>query len=428
MNKVIKGVAAAVAALAMIVTPITAVQTAQAYGPVEGQDGRKFYTLKEIEDGALGDKVTFNSIVDMGGAQPYEPNFVSAQKAGVIANDVKAYWNGNEQVDVEYGEEYLIRLYVHNDNAPTKEAKAKDPKAAGKTATNTHVQVSIPKEAGNNIRVEGFVTSDNAIPGRIWDYVDFKGDDKFRLQYVPGSATIYNNAHPSGMQLSDNIVYTAEGAKIGFNTMDGNVPGCYYYANYITIKVRAVYDFVIDKTMRFAGTDDAFTDTLDNVKIGDRIEYRINYKNTTQAQQNDVMIKDFLPNNMVYVGNSTYLRNANHKDDNGGKGMQLLPDGALFTTGINIGNYGANSSGAVYFTAEVVDKDLECGNTALVNWAQGTVNGSVHQDRTIAHAIKVCENTKLPEAGPTVTIGGAVAAGTIVTAAGYFIMSRRAMR
>ena len=70
----------------------------------------------------------------------------------------------------------------------------------------------------------------------------------------------------------------------------------------------------------------------------------------------------------------------------------------------------------------------------LVNWAQGSVTGlTVNQDHSKVKLTKVCENEptpeiKLPTAGPVVTLGGAVAAGTIVTAAGYFIMSRRALR
>ncbi len=95
------------------------------------------------------------------------------------------------------------------------------------------------------------------------------------------------------------------------------------------------------------------------------------------------MIRDILPNNMVYVPDTTRLFNANYP-----KGTLLSPDGDLFTKAVNIGNYGPQSNGYVLFTAEVVDKSLAYGKNALVNWAQATVGEQVHQDRTIARVIK----------------------------------------
>ena len=348
-----------------------------AWGDSSG--GRMHYTIEEINSGALGDTITFNSIVDPEGAQPYEPNFVSAQSADAIANDTKSNWYGNDVMDVENGREYLIRLYVHNNSVPQQDEES------GAASQDTRVQVSIPNTSGNTVEVNGFITSSNATPDKYWDYVNFHSDTNFHLEYVYGSAIIYNNAYPDGLELGDKITTTAEGVLIGYDKMNGIMPGGYQYACYITLKVRVVYDyeFEVDVKVRSAGTHDEFTESV-NAKVGDKVEYQIEFHNNTANDvQENVIIRDVLPNNMVYVGNTTYLYNSNHKD-----GMQITPDGDLFTTGINIGAYKANASGWVRFTAEVVDKDLACGDNVLVNWAQGKVSSTIYQDHAAVRAKK----------------------------------------
>lgn len=351
-----------------------------AWGDSSG--GRTHYTIEEINSGALGDTVTLNSIVDPEGAQPYEPNFVSAQNADIIANNTKSNWYGNDVMDVEDGREYLIRLYVHNNSVPQQDEES------GAASQDTRVQVSIPDNSGTTVKVNGFITSSNATPDKYWDYVNFHSDTNFHLEYVYGSAIIYNNAYPDGLELGDKITTTAEGVLIGYDKMDGIMPGGYQYACYITLKVRVVYDyeFEIDKKVRLVGTHDEFTESV-NAKVGDKVEYQIEFHNNTANDvQENVIIRDVLPNNMVYVGNTTYLYNSNHKD-----GMQITPDGDLFTTGINIGAYKANASGWVRFTAEVVDKDLACGDNVLVNWAQGMVSSTIYQDHA---AVRVKKSEK----------------------------------
>ncbi len=345
----------------------------------DSSSGRTHYTIEEINTGALEDTVTFNSIVDPEGIQPNEPNFVSAQNADVIANDVKSSWYGNDVMDVKDGGEYLIRLYVHNNNVP------KQDEESGAASQDTRVQVSIPGTSGNTIEVNGFITSSNATPDKYWDYINFHSNSNFHLEYVYGSAIIYNNAYPEGLALSDEIVTTAEGALIGYDKMDGIMPGGYQYACYITLKVRAVYDyeFEIDKKVRLAGTQDEFTESVD-AKVGDKVEFQIEFHNNTANDiQENVIIRDVLPNNMAYIANTTYLYNSNHQD-----GKQIIPDGDLFTTGINIGAYKANASGWVRFTAEVVDKDLACGDNVLVNWAQGMVSSTIYQDHAAVRVKK----------------------------------------
>lgn len=233
---------------------------------------RQTYTVADINDGKLGDKITFNSITDVAETGS-EVDFTSAQEAGAngLAVNPHGNWEGGN-VEVQDGKEYVVRLYVHNNS----------PKGIAGTSTGTKVAISGIGASKTNakgkqeVEVNGFIESDNATPKEYWDYVRFYSNTSFHLDYVYGSAMIYNrgatgttdpisaaeiesksgdelkallNSHTvTGKPLGDDIVLkqkadgTLDGQLIGFDALDGNVPGCYEYSSYITIRVKAVYD------------------------------------------------------------------------------------------------------------------------------------------------------------------------------------------
>lgn len=441
MNKVIKTAAVAVATLAVATSAIVSPLTASAYWDDKNGQMPSLW-LKDCD--ASGDHCTltdmatktrsfkndftpvFNNIYNNSAYGGDEKNFVGAI-ATKNATGKGTVWT-NDVLEVEDGEIYSIRMYIHNDN----------PNGEKAASTGTSVAFNIPQGSATEQTIDGYIYSDNAASKMVSDFVKLKSKDgrAFHLEYQHGESLIRNLGYANvdgGVKLGDEVVTNAanKGIKIGYAAEgDGIIPGCFGYTANVVVKVKVVYDdFTVDKKVRLAGTHNEFTESID-AKIGDKVEYQIQFHNIGGKTLENVIIRDVLPNNMVYVGNTTYLYNSNHKD-----GKQITPDGDLFTTGINIGAYKNNASGWVRFTAEVVDKDLACGDNVLVNWAQGKVSGNdtVHQDHSKVKLTKVCENDptptpELPKAGPVVTLGGAVAAGTIVTAAGYFIMSRRALR
>lgn len=440
MNKVIKGVAVATAALAVSASAFITPLTASAYWDDKSGQMPSLW-LKDCD--ASGDHCTltdmatktrsfkndftpvFNNIYNNSAYGGDEKNFVGA----IATKDAKGkgtVWT-NDTLKVEDGEIYSIRMYIHNDN----------PNGEKAASTGTSVAFNIPEGTNTKQTIDGYIYSDNAASKMVSDFVTLEAKETgraFHLEYQYGESLIRNLGYANvdgGVKLDDAVVTNAanKGVKIGYaKEGDGIIPGCFGYTANVVVKVKVVYDdFTVDKKVRLAGTHDEFTESID-AKVGDKVEYQIQFHNISGKQLDNVIVRDVLPNNMAYVANTTYLYNSNHKD-----GKQITPDGDLFTTGINIGAYKNNASGWVRFTTEVVDKDLACGDNVLVNWAQGKVSGddTVHQDHAKVKLTKVCANTtpdKLPEAGPVVTLGGAVAAGTIVTAAGYFVMSRRAMR
>jgi len=412
MNKIYKSVLA-VAAASIVAGATMTPAFVNAWG--DSSNGRKSYTIEQINDGALGDTITFNSISNSKIGD--EKNFVGAK----LASSNGSVWNANE-ITVKDGETYTIRLYVHNNSPKGYEAVAKDVKA----------QISLPTMVGKEQTVIGYLTSSNATPARYWDEVKMVSSDDFYLEYVAGSAK-YTNAKIGTVALSNDVIIG--GVNLGYDSLNGEIPGCFEFDGVVTIdvKVHKSVTSKLAKTVRIKDSGAKFGEVVD-AEIGDLVEFQIEYVNLLGDTVENVMIRDVLPTNMEYVANSTYLYNSNYQNG------VLLKDNTVTTTGINIGSYKANGNAYIRFTAKVVDKSLACGSNQLVNWASATVNSKVTKDDA---SVMVIDNgadckekpTTTPPTDPTPSTivetgageiaGAAVGAGSLVTAAGYFIASRK---
>lgn len=380
-------VGALVAVMAVLLAPITVF----AWGDnSEDGKGRPSYTIDEINEGAIGatsqsdgknyknsgnypGQIIFNTISDS--TIGSEKNFVAARECILLEDGSwegatkDTVWNGND-ITVEDGKYYIIRLYVHNNNPNGQDAVAED----------THVSFSIPNEydkENGRIQVNGFIDSSNAIPSEYWDYVNFNSEIPFHLEFINNSGLLENNGIGlGGLILSDDVVKAKSGGVlIGYDALDGRIPGCYQYANYVTVKVRAIFDYeyTVEQKVRLAGEKE-WKESVD-AKIGDKVEFQIKYTNTSDRQQDNVAIKDILPSNLRYVESSTKLMNTHYPS-----GTSVQED-YLVTTGLNIGSYVADGGNAfLMFTAEVVDDNLTDGSNTLVNWAQAGVGSTTEQD------------------------------------------------
>lgn len=436
MNKVYKsilGVSAAVVVAGASITPALV----SAWGNAGAN--RRTYTIAEINSGALGDNIVFNSIKDTdanlsqkdkeaGVIMPLtdERNFVGARDKATGNNGKNNVWDGN-QITVEEGKTYIVRLYVHNNN----------PKGEAATAENVKVSFQIPEMISATPRINGYIDAPGTAISSYWDYVDFKSADgrAFYLDYVEGSALIESNHYGAGggKTVSDAIV-SNNGVKASYKANgDGKVPGCYGFASYYTIEVKPVFESTaIQKTVRKEGEKD-WKESVD-AEVGDKVEFQIHYKNLNASTVENVMIRDSLPNNLKYVEGSAKLLNASH------------PEGLAYNdptvAAVNVGNYKVNGDAYLRFTAEVVDKDLACNTTnQLVNWAKVSVNGYALQDSAQVYVAKTCsEPTPTPtptpdnpgetpstivNTGAGTIVTGAIGAGSVVTTLGYYLASRK---
>lgn len=436
------------AVLAAIAVAVIAPLAVNAWGP-----DRPTYTYQNPAP-----HVTFNSMVDTPNYGD-ERNFVRIKDAGAANN---AYV---DQINLQTGKEYTVMVYFHN-NASTALNTAENQYKG--IATNTKMRVQMPATvmSGEKARITGFVSADNAQPSTVWDEAYAVASNNVALRYVPNSATIYSKGAVNGQKLPESLYTT--GAHIGYDALDGKIKGCNEFAGYVTYNIKVDQpNFEVSKQVAKKGTSD-WKETID-AKAGEEVDYRIHYKNTGTTAQNDVVIKDVLPEGVTYVAGSTAVSNAASNFQ-----WKATTNNEVTKGGLNIGNYAAGGGAYVKFTAKLPANDSlkTCGVNILVNKATAettngnksdTANVTVKKDcAPVDKKITVCElatkkivtinkadfneakySTDLskcnetpvtppvtPPELPTTGIGESVVAviglGSIIASVAYYVASRRA--
>ncbi|MBN9397771.1 DUF11 domain-containing protein [Candidatus Saccharibacteria bacterium] len=336
----------AVAAAALIV-PVAAL----AWGP-----DRPTFTMENPAP-----YVTFNSITNNGKVGD-ERNFLRIRESGT-----GEYIN---QVNFEPGKVYDVSVYYHNNAATRLNASGE---GIAKDAT-LKIEMPYVIKAGVNAALTSTISASNAKPTSVWDEAYGKNNTnaEIALRYVAGSAKFVSNGAINGQTLPDSLFTT--GAKLGFDSQNGTVPGCNEYSGFVNFKIRI--DQPNYEVKKVVSTDDGKT-WVDSVKAqpGSTVTYGISYQNTGTNQQDDVVVRDMLPAGVAYVPDSTYLMNSVTK----GK-FEKASDG-ITTVGYNAGSYQSKGNVFFKFNAKLPSKDqLKCGTNTLVNTARVSVNGGYKED------------------------------------------------
>jgi uncharacterized repeat protein (TIGR01451 family) len=319
------------------------------------------------------DHVTFNSITNNPNIGD-ERNFVGIREVG-SANT----WY--DDVTAQEGKEYYVRMYVHNNAASSLNLVAHDVTA----------KFNLPTTTGQSIRVDGFLDSSNATPNEVYDSATFNSSTNFNLSYVSGSLKYENNYFgPNGTALPESI-FTSTGAKLGYDKLDGNIPGCFQYAGYVTFIVKPQFA----KTLNFTTTKEVskhganqWTENY-QAQPGETVDYLIQYKNTGTAQNDDVTFRDTLPTGLTYVANSGTWTNPKNQN------VKFTNDASLTNgTGVNVGSYATGGGAYVIFSAKVASEDqLACGVNTLVNKAKVNTGGYAVEDTANVTVNKDCKPT-----------------------------------
>lgn len=337
----------------------------------DSSNGRPSYSLQEIYERAeeFSDTPFFNSInIAESDYKWYEETFGESLTVDEVANEknyVIARETGNtdtpwatNEITVEDGKTYTIRAYICNDNPHDKDA----------TSEGTRFWFSIPRASGTEANVNGFISSRNAFPEEYVDYVTFRNEEAFHLEFIAGSATILSNGTVNGSTLSDEVIKTTssevDGVFIGYDSLDGNLPGGRRYACNIDIQVKAVFDhdFLVEQKARIVGNGKEWLEDSIGVKVGDIIEFQTQYKNLSAEPQYNVATRNILPpGGLRYVEGSTILYNTNFPD-----GTPIESD-AIVGNGIGLGSYDSGANAYVRFRAEVVSIPEK---SSMTNWIQ----------------------------------------------------------
>jgi conserved repeat domain/conserved repeat domain len=326
------------------------------------------------------DYITFNSITNNPVIGGDEKDFVGIREVGSNAK-----WTNN--MKVQNGKEYYVRMYVHNNAASN----------LNLVAENVVAKLNVPTTTAKNVTVQGQISASNAKPNTVWDEATFSSDNDFNLAYVAGSALFENNGMGT-TKLPDSIVNNT-GAKLGYDKLDGKIPGCFQYAGYVTVKVKAQVsqpqektNIDLAKTVRNKTNGEKSWVETTNAKSGDTVQFQIHAKNTGSAGIQNLVIRDILPKGLNYVAGSTKLYNTSNP-----KGLKVS-DNVIQNSGINIGSYQPNGDAYVRFDATVsAENSLPvCGDNTLTNIAQASDQKIVKNDTASVKVTKKCETPKNP--------------------------------
>lgn len=318
---------------------------------------RRSYTVQKIKDGVLGKRIVFNSISDSSYVYCYKGNekrFVSAAK---IAGKNTRWQSGF--IEAEDGAEYLIRIFIHNDNPNGYDAVAK----------HCRVKIRIPGIPSKEVQVRGIISSDNARPGEYWDSVTFYSIyTPFKLVCLE-PAMLYNDGIGQNGYSLDQRIKDSEGALIGYDYCDGEIPGGDGYESNILLKVKVVFDdnFIIKFRGQNYGPDGwQWQDTVE-ADIWDTVSFQIGYKNSSDAKepQENVTISIDLPESLCYIPRSASLHIIPHPIFYN-EPYDYEYDSLFLPDGLDIGDFNPKASATITFRAEVVDRGLSSGYNEIL--------------------------------------------------------------
>lgn len=347
--------------------------------------------------------VTFNSITN---DQTYgdERNFYRVR-------DVATNNPYRDDVNLAPGKEYEALIYFHNNAHPSLNASGEG------IAQNAYARAALPavvKKGQSKVESNAFVGASNANPSVVHDYIQFENQTAgdIALRYVAGTTKIFSKGAIDGQSLGDSALFSANGAPLGYDSLNGRVPGCDEFSGYITFRFVAVQpNFTFAKDVRLSGTKD-WQDKMTANK-GATVEYELSYTNTGNTQQNDVVLKDKLPAGLTYIPGSSKLYNVNYPD---GKKM----DDGISAGGINIGNYTPGSN--AYFTFAARVDGVPCA--VLTNTAAAETDNGNAQDTATVSVSGSCA-AALPTTGPVEVIAGFIGIAAITIGIVYYVKSRR---
>ena len=293
---------------------------------------------------------TFNSITDSEAIRD-ERNFVRIREAGTD----QTY---QDEIEIVPGKEYEVYIYYHND-------AASDTNESGfGMATNTKVSSAYPTTVNSSERgmISGIITwsyktpedPTNAKEGKVWDeaYVTTKSENVV-LRYKTGTAIIHNGGTANGSVLPSNL-FTEAGTPIGFNKLEGVLPGCAKYSGYITYTLIAE-STTADFSKQVSLDGENWSENV-TVKPGQIVTYQVILKNTGNTDLKNVIFKDVHDEGLSLYAGSTKVYDVNNVD-----GKQI--DDILDISGHSFGDVAPDALVQIIYQARVGDDIAYCGKT-----------------------------------------------------------------
>lgn len=371
--------------LALALVPLLALlatQSASAWGPE-----RQTFTMESPASYAVFNSITNNPTIGD------ERDFV---RVGQINADVTQL---SDNVDVLPGHQYLVYIYYHNDASSTYNGPEYGNRGVAfqSRIATTFPTLLAPSEKGE---VSATISAQNTVPDAVWDEAYFTNNtgNKIYLNYVDGSAKIYNDWGVNGSTMAD-ALFTAEGTPIGLNALNGIILGCEEYHGVVSyvVEARAV-SASLDKTASLDGVNYQKDIT---VAPGVEIAFKLDFKNTGDVALLNTTIRDSLPDGLEIVPGSVQFT----ANDSGV--WDSLSDN-IINTGYNLGRFGLGNSATIAYRAKA-RSDIDCPGIKVTNTAtltydsESTSGDSLTSTSNITIEKEGCTITPTPEPTPDPT-------------------------
>jgi uncharacterized repeat protein (TIGR01451 family)/LPXTG-motif cell wall-anchored protein len=264
--------------------------------------------------------------------------------ANVTAGDT-AY---KSAVNASYDQVVKVQVAYNN----TEEA------GSGKVASNLRVKINMPNTAAATQSINTITSADNSNVVNGVATVNTGRTDAY-LQYEPGTA-VWAHADAQGKVTTENLGSKGDGIASGSGIVLEN--GAPAQAGSVTVLARVTVPGV--KIIKQSELKNAANKWSSNnaAKPGDTMKYLIEYQNTGNTPQKNVVIRDVLPHHMALVPGTTKLTNSTYPSG------KTVTSNDVVGGGIVIGNYGTGANAYVTFEAKIDDASkLACGNNTFRN-------------------------------------------------------------
>jgi len=252
----------------------------------------------------LGNYVTFNSITDAScnvlGGEAGEKAFTAISEYG------KNSWNDNTVV--EDGKTYTLRMYVHNNSVSDEnDDRVVDEGKENTVAKNTTVRVDAQRGDyeghKNSFYLLGNIFADNAKPNRVYDhtYMYSANGEEFDFEY---SNARYLSGNGQTFDLNGANLFSQNGVLVGYDKMDGNLPGCSKFSGWVFVDLTVNYkkpQIEISKAVKNLNVDGSKFAETTKAKSGDVLEYRVVAKNNGEAAAPVYLLDSFADGADKYV-------------------------------------------------------------------------------------------------------------------------------
>ncbi len=271
-----------------------------------------------------------------------------------MKNDTKnTSWN--DPISADAGDILTFSVYYHNGVNDT-------------IARNTTLKVTIPSTTGTQIVSTGYLWASNADNATYDNPLTETGiiniSTPQKLEYISGSAKWYPNQADWRLDAPTSFLFGQTGDEIiGSGVNIGDVNGCWEFSGYINFKVKVSNiqqnpSLTIQKQVRSITNATNYAESV-VANPRQRLSFQITVTSNGDVDTKNVVVKDILPDRLLYITGSTRIDTAT-----------ALPDRITSYGGINIGDIPKGTSKIITFEVDIEREAMFVrGDTSLTNVA-----------------------------------------------------------